>query len=405
MSDTRQIGRDDYRVVLKKLCSRTDFLQNKQYVHTPYDLCGEMVSALLDVMVSEPLVTPPTELTFLTINLEFVEVLCYDVGVKKANIWFVTDCPQKAKILAHPRYQGVNVVLTDYLSWENNAMKFDVIAGNPPYNAPQDDNGVKRGGGDTLWDKFVVKSMDLLKDKGYLCLVHPMGWRSPVGNYACIKNLLMANNLLSLSVNSAEKGIKVFGAGTAYDYYVCQKSKYGKKTEIQDFDGNKVVVDFTGWQFIPNGMFGEIMSLVAKEGEEKAEVLDSQSAYESRKEWISHEKKNGFKYPVAHGISVEGIPSLIYSNTEKNGMFGIPKVIFGRRTCGTLVDRTGEFACSQHTSAVVDDIGNLDRINKCFQSKEFIKLMSYCNWNSTAPDRYNKNMIALFRKDFWKAFV
>ena len=284
-------------------------------------------------------------------------------------------------------------------------MKFDVIVGNPPYNAPQDDNGEKRGGGDTLWDKFVLKSMNFLKDKGYLCLVHPMGWRSPAGNYVSIKSLIMANNLLFLSVNDAKKGLKTFGAGTAYDYYICQKSKYGKKTEIQDFDGNKVIVDLTDWQFIPNGMFGEIMTLVAKEGEKKVEILNSQSAYESRKEWVSHEKSSEFRYPVVHGVSVKNVPSLIYSSKNTNGYYGIPKVIFGRRTCGTLVDRVGEFACSQHTNAIVDALENLESINKCFQSKEFIKLMSYCNWNSTAPNRYNGQMIALFRKDFWKAFV
>ena len=144
-------------------------------------------------------------------------------------------------------------------------------------------------------------------------------------------------------------------------------------------------MDLTGKTFIPNGMFDEIMNLVAKDGEEKCEVGYSRSAYGSDKENISHKKNNEFKYPVIHSVNIKNESSFIFSNTKRNGMFGIPKVIFGRRTCGTFIDFNGEYGCSQDTSYLVSTRNNLESINQCLQSPKFIKLMSYGNWNQLLP--------------------
>ena len=155
-----------------------------------------------------------------------------------------------------------------------------------------------------------------------------------------------------------------------------------------------------------NGMFNEIQTLITKEGEETVNILTN-SAYhtQGKVESLSKEYTNIFKYPIIHSVSVKNEPVFIYSNTNQNGHFGIPKVIFGRRACGSIIDENGEFGCSQDTSSIIDDPKNLKYINACLQSQKFIKLMSYCNFNSTAADRYNKNVLSLFRKDFWKSFV
>ena len=38
-----------------------------------------------------------------------------------------------------------------------NVDKFDAVIGNPPYNNSQNNEG-KKGGGDLLWNKFVINS-------------------------------------------------------------------------------------------------------------------------------------------------------------------------------------------------------------------------------------------------------
>lgn len=59
--------------------------------------------------------------------------------------------------------------------------KFDVIMGNPPYNS----GGIRSSTGkklvkgkktETIWPKFVEKSLSILKDGGYLVFVHPLSW-------------------------------------------------------------------------------------------------------------------------------------------------------------------------------------------------------------------------------------
>lgn len=52
--------------------------------------------------------------------------------------------------------------------------RFNVIMGNPPYNA----GGVAKGGG-TIWPRFVRRAFELVHPNGYITFVHPQGWRKP----------------------------------------------------------------------------------------------------------------------------------------------------------------------------------------------------------------------------------
>ena len=383
----------------RKICSRADFANNSQYVHTPYDLCHDMVERI-DQYGSLHAVQ-----TFLTFNLEFVETLCYSMGIEKNKIWFITECLEKAAVArCHPRYEGINVIYADYLTWIPN-MKFDCIVGNPPYNAAQENDG-KRGGGATLWQEFVKQSLSLLKENGYLCYVHPCGWRSPTGKFTDTKALLTSKQIKYLEIHNAKQGIDTFGVGTRYDWYVLQNQPANGKTIIMGEDGKKYEANLAMLPFIPNGMFEEIMSLVANEGEERVKVLYDRTDYGSDKKNMSKEQTGKFQYPVIHAIKKDGL-NLLYSNTNENGHFGVPKVVFGRGQSNTFIDFEGKYGLSQDVRAIVNAPENLDKINKALNNPRFIELSSYCCLISTGMfiDRYNKDILALFRKDFWKEFI
>jgi len=53
--------------------------------------------------------------------------------------------------------------------------RYHVVIGNPPYN-----QGQTRRGGLPFWTKFVTASLDILAPGGYICFVHPNGWRKTV---------------------------------------------------------------------------------------------------------------------------------------------------------------------------------------------------------------------------------
>ena len=73
-------------------------------------------------------------------------------------------------IFGNPR----NVHNGDFFKW-NCDVKFDIIIGNPPFQAH--DN--KKSNGNAIWHKFVDKLLLLLNEGGYLSLIHPSGWRKP----------------------------------------------------------------------------------------------------------------------------------------------------------------------------------------------------------------------------------
>lgn len=90
---------------------------------------------------------------------------------------------------------------TDFLEWGGDS--FDLVMGNPPYNA----EGLSRGG--TLWVDFVWRSKALLRGGGMLLLIHPPGWRKPSGATRTAgdiwKSFRTEGSLVHLEIESARK--------------------------------------------------------------------------------------------------------------------------------------------------------------------------------------------------------
>ena len=76
-------------------------------------------------------------------------------------------------------YIGDALMLDPQKKWKVD--KFDIIMGNPPYNKGGIRSSSKKKSEtetktETVWPKFVDKSLGLLKDKGYLVFIHPLAW-------------------------------------------------------------------------------------------------------------------------------------------------------------------------------------------------------------------------------------
>lgn len=277
--------------------------------------------------------------------------------------------------------------------------KFDVIVQNPPYQS----SSSNKGAGHTLWDKFVFKTLDILIEDGYMVAVHPSGWRNIDGTFKDLQKLIRSKQLQFLEIHDEKDGIKTFGANTRYDFYCIKNSDYNVNlTTIKCQDGTIEIVDISDMEFIPNALFSKIKSLTAKPGEEKVDLIYSRSNYGADKMWVSKEKTEEFKHPCVYSISISGELKLRYSNINTNGHFGISKVIFQHAyNTGSVIDYSGQYAMTQWCSAIVDNIENLEKIQKAITSKEFLEVI----YATTFRREINIKVLSTFRKDFWKEFL
>lgn len=337
-----------------------------------------------------------------TFLLEIVRRLVYIYGYTeddaKSRIY---GYDIRIKYINHLIRRGLkNVRHKDFLN-EIIEMEFDVVLGNPPYQLKVGDKKTE-----PLWNKFFHKSLSLLKEGGYLSLIHPSGWRNIEGKFSDIKDIIKQKKLHYLSINNEKKGMEIFGAETRFDYYLLENTINDEiLTEITFQDGTIDEVNLNTLEFIPNGSLSEVTSLIAQEGEEKVNLLYSRSAYGTDKNNVSKIQQDDFVYPCVYTVNYLSRPTFHYSNTNQNGHFGIPKVIWsnGRiSSVGSYVDETGEFALTQFAYAIADDAENLPNIKKALDSSKFKKLMELC---AVGQLTINHKVISTFRKDFWRDFI
>jgi hypothetical protein len=297
-----------------------------------------------------------------------------------------------------------NIFNINFLEEKKN-MKFDVIVGNPPYNLKKDINKSDGGfgGRNIQWDKFVVKSFDILKEGGYLCFIHPSLWRKPEQK---LWDILTNKNIKYLEIHGINDGLKVFRVGTRYDWYILQNIKYQGNTIIIDENGNKFNINLKDWRWIPNYNLETIKKILAKDGEETCDILYDRSAYGSDKIHMSRKEIGKFKYKCIHSINNEKNGGIIYmySNTNKNGFFNDKKIIVN----GTLIARVyndykAEYAFTDNCFAIKiknENEGNL--LCKAMNTKKFKEVIRSTKWSNFRTDW---RMFKYFKKDFWKYFV
>jgi len=278
--------------------------------------------------------------------------------------------------------------------------KFDVIIGNPPYNA----SGTKASG-NTIWQLFVNNSIELLKANGFICFVHPNGWRKPNTEkgkfYGLFEKMTKTNTILYLEIHNCKDGMKQFNCGTRYDWYILQKKKNeNHKTKIIDQNNISYEINLNKYNWLANCELELIDKLIANENEEKCKILYSRSNYGADKKWISKVETKEFKYPVVHSTPQDG-HRFVWSSKNDNGFYGIKKVIFGESGIyNPIVDIDGKYAMSQGAMAIIiDDIKEGEKLAKFLCSSVFNKIIKACLWSSF---RIEWGMFKDFKKNFYE---
>lgn len=238
-------------------------------------------------------------------------------------------------------------------------MKFDVVIANPPYQA-----GTKTSG-NTIWDTFVAQSLELLNDGGFLSFINPPRWRQPNDKLSYIYK---DYQLVSLKINDAKEGKKVFKASTPFDIYTIEKVAPYKKTIIEFSDGVKGEYDVTQFPFIPNSSI-DFWTEAFESDEEKLKVYQSYS-HESRLKHMSKVKTDQHQYSIIEKLNGEGITYLYSSKMHEH--HDVPKTVF--RDQGKSMARVENEGCGRHIYYVLDtseemvNFLNGDKFNKIKES-------------------------------------
>jgi len=277
---------------------------------------------------------------------------------------------------------------------------FDIIIGNPPYNA----SGTKATG-NTIWQLFVHDSIKLLKNNGYICFVHPNGWRKPNTEkgkfYGLFEKMTNENTMLYLEIHDTKDGMKQFNCGTRYDWYILQKKKNENyKTKILDQNNVLYEINLNKYNWLANCELELIDKLLANENEEKCKILYSRSNYGADKKWISKKETDEFKYPVVHSTPKDG-HRFVWSNKNDKGFYKIKKVIFGESGIyNPIIDINGKYAMSHGAMAIViDNIKEGKKLSKFLCSTAFDKIIKACLWSSF---RIEWGMFKDLKKNFYK---
>jgi hypothetical protein len=298
-------------------------------------------------------------------------------------------------------YIGDTLELDIRKKWNING--FNKVGGNPPYNSSGD-----TATGNTIWQDFTKKSInDWLLPNGYLLFVHPPGWRKPNterGKFTKMFDLMTKQNqMLYLEIHGIKDGQKVFHCGTRYDWYLIGKTKQYKNTMVVDEDGKQNEINLSQLSWLPNSNILEINKILAKNDDERCPIIQSMSAYEPRKNWMSSKETPEFKYSCVHSTPKSGI-RYMYSKVNDRGHFGVSKVIFGESGIyKPVIDMEGKYGMTHGAMAIkVDNVEEATFISKAIDSDKFDKVIQSCIFSSF---RIDWNIFKEFKKDFWKEFI
>jgi hypothetical protein len=307
--------------------------------------------------------------------------------------------------------------LSDHIKLEKwKEMKFDLIMGNPPFQAPPKSDK-KTSGSTALWPDFVKHSINCISSNGFLVFVHPSGWRKPENEkskyYGMYKLMTKENHMYYLEIHNIEDGQKIFNSGTRYDWYIIKKTKSILKTIIINEHKNKSIIDLKKTPWLPNYNFKIIFDkLLAKDNEKKCDIIYQTSAYESRKPWVKddawilkhpREAKN-YKKILIHSTPQKGVRYMWTNEFNKDKyyktpMFGIPKVIFGDSGIyNPIIDKIGQYGMTNHVMAIHTNISELKLLANFLISKEFKDILNSCSWSNYQIDW---NLFSYFKDKFW----
>ena len=312
-----------------------------------------------------------------------------------------------------------NIQCADFLSLSA-PVSADIVIGNPPFQSPRETARTSSKGGQTLWDKFIVKSLGILRQnppppgpgtnaERFLCFITPPAWRKPNSPHGLWT--MMTREPCSLQyIHMIDKktAIRDLCVQQRMDLFIVRVGGGGAPCRVitSAVDGNTLnLISPRDWPFLPNTEFESIKELLDPKGPDPRRVLYDRSAYGSDLPHMAPEYLAGeFIYPVVHTMTRRGL-GLWYSNTKTRGTghFGKAKVILNfNEKLYPYLDHTGEYGMGQFSFGLPTggSVAEGEAMVRALISPRFTAIVRATKWGAYQTDR---RMFEYFREGWWTA--
>ncbi len=286
------------KLIHQRLTPRKKQKEEKGEVFTPIELVEDMLSHLPASIWKNPELKwlDPANgignfpvMAFYRLNEGLRDVIPNEKTRKKhiiENMLYMTELQSSNSRIARNIFSKLcegcepNIWTTNSLELSPTTLKahgwpenFDVIMGNPPFNA----GGILKGGG-TLWPKFVKLAFTLVAPNGYITFIHPPGWRKfydaeDRDNQGKLLYMIREKGWNLDYINISDAPPKHF---PIVDYYVIHAKHTNNPTKYDSLFMNikssgTAVIDYP---FIPNMLNDTTISILKKLFDAKGEPIN-----------------------------------------------------------------------------------------------------------------------------------
>jgi len=210
------------------------------------------------------------------------------------------------------------------------------------------------------------------------------------------------NYIRRLSIHGNKDGRKTFHSNTRYDWYLLERVPSGEReTMVRDERGHEVIEKMgITWEWFPNYAYSNLRKWMVVVPDQTCRIMYSRNAYGSDKKHMSKEKDEVFRYACVHTTTKNGV-RFMYSNVNDRGMFGVPKVVFGRTGYQNgIIDWHGQYGLTEHAIAIpFHHLQEAAEILAFTKSSRFKEMMDACSWSNFMIDWY---VFQSFRSDFYR---
>ena len=292
---------------------------------------------------------------------------------------------------------------------QNIPLIFDVIIGNPPFNSHgrkkvPTSSASKKNDGITIWSKFVIKSIALLKEQtGLLCIFVPSIWLKPDKNNLYEFLTYYDIQCLNCFSNTATNAIFQGNAQTPSCYFLLTKRPSTNNISIYDSSiqkyvnyylnngapipvfGQEIINKLQPFCYIPDKP-NNILSVIKTNMPPKDAILS-----------LIKTDECSFPNITTCKLSKDNSPILIINYSNKPLKYaGIPKLILAHKMYGfPYLDISGQYGISNRDNYIIikNNIKDLLTIQQFLSTKTALYLFETTRYRMKYLEKYAFQLI------------